>query len=85
MIMPFNNRVCRAAAFFSLVALVCLAPRASADSAPAWTDRQLVDFSDVIVRGRVASIVVAQDERVGSVYTYVSLDVSSIGFASVYE
>src|SRR5947208_8065482 len=81
--MPFTNRVCRAALLFSVFAVLCFAPRLYADSAPTWTDQQLVDFSDVIVRGRVARITVAQDERVGSLYTYVSLDVATVLKGSV--
>src|SRR5438067_6818524 len=81
--MPSTNHVCRSAFLVSVFAVLCLAPRAYADSAPLWTDRQLVDFADVIVRGRVARILVAQDEGVGSLYSYVSLDVESVLKGSV--
>ena len=49
-----------------------------ADAATKWTDVQLIGFSDVILRGRVTRVAVARDERVGSPYTYVSLDVADV-------
>src|SRR6266542_2314113 len=59
-------------------------PRAAyADAAPRWTDLQLADFSDLIVRGRVTRIAVGQDGRVGTLYTYVTLDVSDVLKGSV--
>jgi hypothetical protein len=56
---------------------------AYADAAPRWTDEQLVGFSDVIVRGQVARVAVGRDERVGSLYTYVTLDVADVLKGSV--
>ncbi len=87
MIMPFNTRTWPAvsALLIALAALVNLAPPVYADAAPKWTDQQLVGFSDVIVRGRVARIIVAQDDRVGSPYTYVSLDVADVLKGSVSD
>jgi hypothetical protein len=59
--------------------IACRFPQpAHADSAPRWTDAQLVGFSDVIVRGRVTRVAVASDERVRALYTYVTLDVSDV-------
>jgi hypothetical protein len=49
-----------------------------ADAATKWTDAQLIGFSDLIVRGRVTRVAVARDEGVGSLYTYVSLDVADV-------
>ena len=60
----------------TLLMLLCVAPQASADTAPKWTDAQLTGFSDVIVRGRVTSVAVASDAS--GVYTYVSLDVAEV-------
>ena len=55
---------------------VMSARRATADAAPKWTDEQLVGFSDLIVRGRVAGLSVGRDSRAGPPYTYVALDVT---------
>lgn len=48
-----------------LAVLVCLHPPRSAyaDAAPKWTDADLIGFSDVVVRGRVARIGVARGLR----------------------
>lgn len=64
--------------------LTCLAPQpAYADSAPRWTDAQLVGFSDLIVRARVTRIVVAPEGSGRALYTYVTLDLSEIVKGSV--
>jgi hypothetical protein len=78
--MPTNFRVRRliSIVMVALLATLCVAPRVYADAAPKWTDAQLVSFSDLIVQGRVTGIKVAQDASVGSLYTYVSLDVASV-------
>lgn len=65
----------------ALLAVVsCLYPARSSysDAAPKWTDADLLRFSDVVVRGRVAGVGVARDERVDSLYTYVTLDVVEV-------
>lgn len=86
MIMPFNNRTrCISCLTLTLFALLPFAPPLYADAAPRWTDAQLAGFSDVIARGRVLQIAVAQDERVGSPYTYVTIDVAEILKGSVPE
>ena len=60
----------------TLMMFLCVASQAFADTAPKWTDAQLTGFSDVILRGRVASVQVASDAS--GVYTYVSLDVAEV-------
>src|SRR5262245_56718698 len=63
----------------AMAVMVLVSPRtASADLAPKWTDAQLVRFADAIVRGRVTAVTVAIDDRVGTPYTLVSLDVSEV-------
>lgn len=78
--MRVNPRVRRSIGWvwLTLVALLGLPQSVRADSAPKWTDAQLVSFSDVVLRGRVTDVVVARDERVGTPYTYVSLDVAEV-------
>ncbi len=64
--------------WLAAVALLQWPQLAFADAAPRWTDAELVGFADVILRGRVTGLAVALDERVGSPYTYVVVDVSDV-------
>jgi hypothetical protein len=78
--MRANCRIWRIVSYALLAAIALLrcSQPAYADAATKWTDTQLIGFSDVIVRGRVTRVVVARDERVGTPYTYVSLDVADV-------
>jgi hypothetical protein len=78
--MRANCRIWRIVSYALLAAIALLrcSEPAYADAATKWTDAQLIGFSDVIVRGRVTRVVVARDERVGTPYTYVSLDVADV-------
>jgi hypothetical protein len=58
--------------------LVFAGREAYADAAPKWTDAELAGFSDVVLRGRVMAVRVGRDARVGTPYTYVSLDVAEV-------
>ena len=69
----------------AVLALLHAVQPAYADAAPKWTDAQLVGFSDVILRGRVARVAVAKDEAAGSIYTYVSLDVAEVLKGSIAD
>ncbi len=51
---------------------------ARAASAPRWSDEQLVGFSDVILTGRVADVTSGRDDSVGTIYTYVHVDVDEV-------
>ena len=64
--------------WLAAVALLQWPQSAYADAAPKWTDAQLVGFADVILRGRVTGLGVALDERVGTPYTHVAVDVSEV-------
>lgn len=75
--MRLNLRACSAFGIV-LFALFQLPQSAYADAAPKWTDAQLAAFSDVILRGRVTAVAVGRDDRAGSPYTYVSLDVAEV-------
>jgi hypothetical protein len=61
-----------------LLAFCGLAPQAFADIGPRWSDAELVALSEVILTGRVASVVSAWDATGGGIYTYVTLDVSDV-------
>src|SRR5437016_799788 len=75
------NTTCRLARVFQLLAVLVMyvSPQpAAADAAPRWTDAQLVGFSDLIVRGRVTRVAAGRDERVPSLYTYVTVEVADV-------
>lgn len=67
-----------AGALLTTFAVLYPAGLAYADVAPRWTDAQLVGFADVILRGRVTGVGAALDDRVGTPYTYVAVDVSKV-------
>ena len=54
------------------------ADRAAGSAAPKWSARQLANFADVIVTGRVISVTVGRDPSVDTIYTYVGLDVEDV-------
>ena len=65
--MRVNARPTLSFVFVWLAAVALQWPSSAyADAAPRWTDAQLVEFADVILRGRVTLLGVALDERVGS-------------------
>jgi hypothetical protein len=51
---------------------------AHASSAPRWSDDELIGFSDVILTGRIVDITSGWDTSVGSIYTYVHVDVFEV-------
>src|SRR6266545_1875340 len=59
-----------------LATTILLALPAHADIAPKWTDAELASFSRVILTGRVARVAVGWDA--GTLYTYVTVDVSDV-------
>ena len=67
-----------AGALLITFAVLYPARSAYADAAPKWTDAQLSGFADVILRGRVTGVGAALDDRVGTPYTYVAVDVSEV-------
>src|SRR6267142_47424 len=78
--MQAQTRVWRTLSLVLLTIAACLRAESTAyaDAAARWTDAQLVGFSDVILRGRVVRVASGADDRVGAIYTYVSIDVSEV-------
>lgn len=60
----------------AVVAILLWAAPGFADVAPRWSDAQLVQFSEVILSGRVDGVTTAWDE--GSIYTYVTVSVRDV-------
>src|SRR6266536_6057101 len=83
------NRTHAKAAFETTVWLMAfwllLATPARADVAMKWTDAQLTAFSDVIVTGRVVGVSAGVDDRLGAIYSYVTLDVDRVLKGQVAE
>ncbi len=63
-----------------LAGLICVAAsdRAAGSAVPKWSARQLANFADVIVTGRVISVTVGRDPSVDTIYTYVGLEVEDV-------
>ena len=63
-----------------LAGLICVAAsdRAAGSAVPKWSARQLANFADVIVTGRVISVTVGRDPSVDTIYTYVGLEVDDV-------
>jgi Tol biopolymer transport system component len=78
MFVRLNTRPVVAMAMCLLASLLTGARLVYADAAPKWTDAELVGFSDLIVRGTVSQVRVGRDDRIGALYTYVTLNVADV-------
>jgi hypothetical protein len=70
--------VTTARTLFLLAALLASSRDAHASVGPRWTDRELTDFADVVVTGRVLEIASAWDATTGHIYTYVTIAVQEV-------
>ncbi len=63
----------------TVVAIATVHPlNAGADTAPRWSDRELVGFAEVVVTGEVIGMTSRWDEAVEGIYTYVTVRVEEV-------
>jgi len=76
-------RVLKSTVGVSMLLLAFGVSLARADVAPKWSLNELVDFSEVVVSGRVVRVASGFDATVQTPYTYVTLDVGEVLKGSV--